>query len=123
MNDNIEESDLKVNWTKKFLECDGFKYLLSEFMKKDITSIVPEGGNEGSFEIRFHLTQMAFILKMLRIFVVAAFSAEDPSTYEEVVLARKSSLEATASQETAPEHVETNALSRTDDLHRYEFRL
>lgn len=63
-------------------------------MNKNTDSLKGKEG-ETSFETMFHLTQTAFILKMLRIFVVAAFSAEDPATYEEVVLARKASHEAT----------------------------
>jgi hypothetical protein len=90
MKDEENEAKLKQTWTKKFIEFDGFNYLMSDLMNKETIALKGKK-EETSFETMFHLTQTAFILKMLRIFVVAAFSAEDPKTYEEVVLGRRTS--------------------------------
>ncbi len=63
-----------------FLKGKGFDYILGVFMKKEL----PQG--------IFDLKHMAFLLKLLRIFIMAAFSTSSESAiYEVSSLIRKSS--------------------------------
>ena len=65
-----------------FLEGNGFEYILNVFMTK------PLGTTEGLFDLK----HMAFLLKLLRIFIMAAFSTSaEASIYDAARLIRRSS--------------------------------
>jgi len=76
-----------------FLKGDGFDYILKSFMTKEISSIKESESKSQEMKSQFELKHIAFLLKMLRIFITAAFctSKADLAVYESVSLARKSS--------------------------------
>ena len=81
--DAKEDKKLRSEWTSMFLEGHGFEYILKVFMDKDI------GTGEHS---QFELKHIAFLLKLLRIFIMAAFSTSDESNvYTAVNLVRRTS--------------------------------
>jgi hypothetical protein len=63
-----EDKKLRSEWTKMFLDHKGFHYILDIFMKKQITA------GDSSSHSQFELKHIAFLLKLLRIFIMAAFS-------------------------------------------------
>ena len=63
---------------------NGFAYILDVFMKKEISK-------ESNFLSSFELKHLAFVLKLLRIFTMAAFSTENEGVYEQAILVRRSS--------------------------------
>lgn len=74
-----------------FLEGDGFQYILKVFMSKDLKSSAEVSSAKSNDW--FELKHMAFLLKLLRIFILAAFStsAESSSTFAGSSLVRRSS--------------------------------
>jgi hypothetical protein len=71
-----------------FLKSNGFDYILRVFMDKQISS----NGERGEFQSQFELKHVAFLLKLLRIFIMAAFSTtDDSSIYTVVSLVRRQS--------------------------------
>ena len=64
-----------------FLKSNGFDYILKVFMDKQIAS----NGQRGEFQSQFELKHVAFLLKLLRIFIMAAFSTTDDSSIFTVV--------------------------------------
>ena len=70
-----------------FLEHKGFEYILKVLMEKDI-----QRSNQTSFNQIFELKHVAFLLKILRIFLMAAFSTSNEQTvYSVASLVRRSS--------------------------------
>lgn len=67
-----EDKKLRSEWTQMFLEHRGFHYILKVFMDKQIH----QGENSHS---DFELKHIAFLLKLLRIFIMAAFSTSSES--------------------------------------------
>jgi hypothetical protein len=59
-----------------FLDGHGFDYILRVFMTKEVSL---SGSQSKSDELRslFELKHIAFLLKLLRIFIMAAFSSSD----------------------------------------------
>lgn len=83
-----EDKKLKSEWTKMFLENSGFEYILKIFMEKEIKL----SDETLSTNAHFELKHIAFLLKLLRIFIMAAFStAADASVFDQAILARRSS--------------------------------
>lgn len=77
-----EENRLKSEWTQMFLEGNGFEYILNVFMTKPLST------TEGLFDLK----HMAFLLKLLRIFIMAAFSTSgESSIYDATRLIRRTS--------------------------------
>jgi len=77
-----EENRLKAEWTRMFLEGNGFEYILNVFMTKPLST------TEGLFDLK----HMAFLLKLLRIFLMAAFSTSaEASIYDATRLIRRTS--------------------------------
>lgn len=68
-----------------FLEGDGFQYILKVFISKDLKKT----GEDDWFELK----HMAFLLKLLRIFIMAAFStsAESSASFASSTLVRRAS--------------------------------
>ena len=75
ISDSKEDEMLKSKWTKMFLENKGFNYILSVFMEKEIQTT----SNESKLNEVFELKHIAFLLKLLRIFIMAAFSTSTES--------------------------------------------
>jgi hypothetical protein len=57
-----------------FLEHNGFQYILKVFMEKEIKQ-----ADEITSHSEFELKHIAFLLKLLRIFIMAAFSTSTES--------------------------------------------
>lgn len=89
-----------------FLKGNGFDYILKVFMTKEVSLSDSESKSE---ELRslFELKHIAFLLKLLRIFIMAAFSTSDKDSaiFESATLVRKSS---------QVEHSETQQLATTE---------
>ena len=87
-----EEQQLKAEWALKFLKNNGFAYILKVFMHK-ATSSLTETDSSSDFASSFELKHLAFILKLLRIFTMAAFSqaASTDEGMDEAILLRRSS--------------------------------
>ncbi len=66
-----EDRKLKSEWTKMFLEHNGFGYILQVFMQKEINV-----DNTTPFDLK----HIAFLLKLLRIFIMASFSTSSESS-------------------------------------------
>ena len=60
-----------------FLMNDGIQYIMKVFMDKEIKSA--EDFQSKSFSTIFGLKHIAFLLKLLRIFIMAAFSTSKES--------------------------------------------
>jgi hypothetical protein len=75
-----------------FLNGNGFDYILQSFMSKEISTIQASDSKSQELKSQFELKHIAFLLKLLRIFITAAFSTNqaDLSIYESVSLVRKS---------------------------------
>ena len=87
--DESMDKKLRSTWTSMFLDYQGFQYILKVFMDKDITTFEQ---SEGVFNQTFQLKHIAFLLKLLRIFIMAAFStSKESQVYEVSKLVRKSS--------------------------------
>ena len=81
--DEDEDRQLRSGWTRMFLEHKGFQYILKVFMEKDVAQ---------KCEQLFELKHFAFLLKLLRIFIMAAFStSKEAQVYTVASLVRKSS--------------------------------
>ena len=85
-----EDDKLKSEWTKMFLEGNGFQYVLKIFMEKNLKK--QADGDTPSTADWFDLKHFAFLLKLLRIFIMAAFSTSSESAiYAAASLVRRSS--------------------------------
>ena len=74
-----------------FLEQKGFDYILTELMNKNIRCADISTKNS-QFNETFELKHIAFLLKLLRIFLMAAFSTSNESqVYSVASLVRRSS--------------------------------
>lgn len=72
-----------------FLNGNGFEYVLNQFMNKKINQQVQGEDPQRSL---FELKHIAFLLKLIRIFIMAAFStSNESSVYASANLVRKSS--------------------------------
>ena len=60
----------------------GFQYILKDFMGSKQGEVL-----EGLFELKY----LAFVLSLLRTFIMAAFSTNDSDVYQVAVLARRAS--------------------------------
>ena len=78
-----EKEDLKKQWMIKFLEMKGFQYSYNLFMEFQNKT----GKQLNMFEKNF----LGFILKILRVFITAAFIAIEPSVANIIELSRKKS--------------------------------
>lgn len=88
MTDSDEDKKLKSEWTKMFLEHNGFEYILKTFMEKEIKATEDKLSTNAHFELK----HIAFLLKLLRIFIMAAFSTSaDASGFDQTALIRRSS--------------------------------
>ena len=94
--DEDEDKKLRSEWTLMFLEQKGFNYILDVLMNKNITKLntttSAAAGNKSEFDETFELKHVAFLLKLLRIFLMAAFSTSNESqVYSVASLVRRSS--------------------------------
>ncbi len=81
------EDQLKSEWTKMFLVGDGFSYILDVFMSLNLT---PDANlSQNATVTEFELKHITFLLKLLRIFIMAAFST---SSNDKDIYAAASSL-------------------------------
>jgi len=80
--DEDAEKELKATWTKQFMNRKGFEYIFDQFMKEDMAGLHSTDG--ASFAGAFKLKHLTFMLKTIRIYVMAAFSCSDPSAYSTV---------------------------------------
>lgn len=96
MTDEDEDKKLRSEWTLMFLEQKGFNYILNVLMNKNIKKLNTTSGsdsdNKSEFDETFELKHVAFLLKLLRIFLMAAFSTSNESqVYSVASLVRRSS--------------------------------
>jgi hypothetical protein len=70
------DKELKKEWMISFLKKEGFEFVYGLFMK------IQAQGELNSFQKNF----MGFILKILRIFITAAFMATEPDVANEIEL-------------------------------------
>jgi len=84
--DEQDEEMLKKTWVKRFLDNHGLDYVLDKFMGQDLSS--HQETSAATLVESFHLKQISFLLTTLRIFIMAAFSAADPSVYTALAFAR-----------------------------------
>lgn len=92
-----------------FLQNKGFEYILNSYLDVNIDS-----ESENDLSQKFQLKHTAFMLTVIRKFLMAAFQSVDVSSYEIGKLARRSSStydEATAETETSKKTKE--ALQKT----------
>ena len=92
--DEEEDKKLRLQWSKMFLENEGFTHILKQFMEIQDSSLTSEDSNSG-FGSVFNLKYIAFMIKILRIFIMAAFSTVEKENFEEANLIRKSSFDDT----------------------------
>lgn len=69
-----------------FLQNQGFEYILKSYLNVNI-----DNESKNDFNEKFQLKYTAFMLKVLRVFLMAAFSTTDLNTFEIGKLARRSS--------------------------------
>jgi hypothetical protein len=85
-----EEVALRGHWAEEFLTQGGFQYILKDFMNCELPekSIAEEPGSTSeSLELKY----VAFMLYLLRTFLMAAYSTSDANTYQVADLVRRSS--------------------------------
>lgn len=70
-------AELRLNWTKNFLNKGGFDYIMSSFIEKEISKDKME---ESEF-----LCNIEFLLSLMRVFLTAAFSTDKESDISEAV--------------------------------------
>jgi hypothetical protein len=80
---------LRGQWAEEFLTQGGFQYILKDFMacKLPAKSIDGPGQTSESLELKY----VAFMLHLLRTFLMAAYSTSDANAYEVADLVRRSS--------------------------------
>jgi hypothetical protein len=81
MEEQLVENELRKDWSMKFLKNGGFQYIYKLFMdnKKLLTSVTTK------FEKDF----ISFLFKIIRVFIMAAFSAEKPNLVDTIALVRR----------------------------------
>lgn len=84
-----EDGLLRAQWTEEFLRQGGFQHILKDFMA--CTMPAPDTPSSGSFAESFELKYVAFMLRLLRTFIMAAFSTSDSDAYQVAALAKRSS--------------------------------
>lgn len=92
MPDEKEDKELRSGWTLIFLENKGFDYILDVLMNKNIKRAAEAAKTNSHLDETFELKHVAFLLKLLRIFLMAAFSTSTESqVYSVASLVRRSS--------------------------------
>ena len=66
--EDLEAQQMKTNWTKSFLENDGWDYILDQFYAKELNSEPAT-----SFGQQAGLKDLAFVLTLMRVFLQAGF--------------------------------------------------
>lgn len=84
-----EDAQLRAQWTEEFLSQGGFQHILKDFMAWTVPAA--EGQEAASATEPVELKYVAFMLRLLRTFIMAAFSTSDSDAYQAAALARKSS--------------------------------
>ena len=84
-----EDTQLRKEWAEEFLSQGGLDHILNDFMACSVASDSGSSGEDSSES--FELKYLAFMLHLLRTFVMAAFSTSDSDAYEVATLARRSS--------------------------------
>ena len=75
-----EDAQLRAQWAEEFLHHGGFQHILKEFME----CTVPLGAEEpgpASAQAVVELKYVAFMLRLLRTFIMAGFSTRDADAY------------------------------------------
>ena len=62
--EDLEAQRMKTNWTKLFLENDGWNYILEQFLAKEFNSDAAT-----TFTQQARLKDLAFILTLMRVFL------------------------------------------------------
>lgn len=84
-----EEMQLRAQWAEEFLSEGGFQYILKDFMTCELPSPASPDSKDRA-ESR-ELKYVAFMLHLLRSFIMAAFSTSDADAYQIAALARRNS--------------------------------
>lgn len=84
-----EDAQLRVQWAEEFVTHGGFQYILNDFMNCALPS--SDGSSAGTLNESLDLKYVAFMLRLLRTFIMAAFSTSDADAYKVATLARRSS--------------------------------
>lgn len=84
-----EDAQLRAQWAEEFARHGGFQHILSDFMACTLPSSDDASG--GELKESLDLKYVAFMLRLLRTFIMAAFSTSDADTYKVATLARRSS--------------------------------
>ena len=84
-----EDTQLRKQWAEEFLSQGGFEHILNDFMACSVASDSDSSSKDSSES--FELKYLAFMLHLLRTFVMAAFSTSDSDAYQVATLARRSS--------------------------------
>lgn len=84
-----EDAQLRAQWAEAFLLQGGFRHILRDFMACTVPggAAEPESAAAQSVELKY----VAFMLRLLRTFIMAAFSTRDADAYQAASLARRSS--------------------------------
>ena len=61
---------LKAEWTRKFLESNGFPYILDSILRKEVSA-----SDAVSFSEQASMKDMAFLMTLLRVFLQAGFTS------------------------------------------------
>ena len=83
-----EELRMKENWIQRFLQVGGFQQILNLFHKSLELLSQKQVDALSKFEKNF----LEYMLKLIRIFILSAFSANDQSVFEVFTLVKKSSV-------------------------------
>lgn len=97
-----------------FLAHNGFQYILDVFMRKELNT----QNQITTFNDAFELKHIAFLLKILRIFVMAAFSTStnESQVYTVAALVRKSSISEDDQHETSMDMIEGSRFKELQKL-------
>ena len=77
---------MKANWTKKFLEEQGFSFILTSFLGKELSS-----SDAVTFSEQASVKDLAFRVTLLRVFLQAGFNSQEQGIGQAISLVRKSS--------------------------------
>lgn len=68
--ENQRNEQLKANWTNQFLEQQGFNFILSHFLAKEVNNSVAV-----NFSEQASLKDVAFLMTLLNVFLQAGFKS------------------------------------------------
>ena len=74
-----EDAQLRSQWAEEFVNHGGFQHILSDFMVYAVPT--SDSQSSGALDGLFGLKYLAFMLRLLRTFIMAAFSTNDTDAY------------------------------------------